>query len=138
MADKSIVMVFTPVLVTIRNSVWQPGWVICGSSSLCNKASLIPGSATNMAYIGIYAPNYANVNISVRALSPFRASAGICLPGRPAHLRPELDLGTAELLVRVETETARLIICSLFRRAATKAVLPDNRNCKPYAGKVTV
>ena len=68
-ADKSIVM-FSPVLLNNQNSVWQPGWAICGSSSLCSKAYLDAWFGTNLAYVGIYSPNYATVNISVRALSP--------------------------------------------------------------------
>ncbi len=72
-AGKSLVA-FTPVLLENPNSVWQPGWVLCGSSSLCSKDFLNAWFGTNMAYVGLYSPNYTTANISMRALSPLGAT----------------------------------------------------------------
>ncbi len=62
---------YTPVLFNSPNSVWQPGWVLCGSSSLCNNEYLNTWFGANPAYINIYTPNYTKLNVSMRALAPF-------------------------------------------------------------------
>lgn len=62
---------FTPVLFGSPDSIWQPSWVICGSSLSCSNEYRDVWFGENPAYISIYAPNYTNVSISVRALAPF-------------------------------------------------------------------
>ena len=62
---------FAPVLVYSPDSVWQPGWAICGTSSLCNSSYLGAWFGANPSYINIYSPNYTKANISVRALAPY-------------------------------------------------------------------
>jgi hypothetical protein len=61
---------FTPVLGESQYSIWQPGRVLCGTSSLCNADELGAWFGTSAAYIEIYSPNSTAANISFRALSP--------------------------------------------------------------------
>ncbi len=67
------VVAFAPVLVGDPRSAWQPGPVICGSSSLCSQDYLNSWFGLNTAYVSVYSSNYTAVNISVRALSPTRS-----------------------------------------------------------------
>ena len=49
-------MAYTPVLIGSTYSLWQPGWVLCGSSQLCN--STIDGTwfAVDPAFVTVYSP----------------------------------------------------------------------------------
>lgn len=62
---------YTPVLFNNPQSVWQPGWVLCGNSPLCSSDYLETWFGTDPAYVNIYSPSYAKVNVTFRALSPF-------------------------------------------------------------------
>jgi hypothetical protein len=68
-AGKSVVA-YTPVLIGSTYSLWQPGWVLCGSSNLCN--STIDGTwfAVDPAIVTIYSPVYNKIAMRMRALSP--------------------------------------------------------------------
>ncbi len=68
-AGKSAVA-YTPVLLGSAYSLWQPGWILCGSSPLCN--STVDGTwfAADPVYINIYSPRYSRIGMSMRALSP--------------------------------------------------------------------
>lgn len=61
---------YTPVIFNNPNSVWQPGWVLCGSSVVCGRDYVSTYFGSNPAYINIYSPNYTKVSINFRALSP--------------------------------------------------------------------
>jgi hypothetical protein len=61
---------YTPVLFSNPESVWQPGWVLCGNSPLCNTTLINTWFGSNPTYINIYSPNYSKINLSMRALSP--------------------------------------------------------------------
>ncbi|MDE1855203.1 MAG: hypothetical protein KGH57_02705 [Candidatus Micrarchaeota archaeon] len=62
---------YTPVLFNNPNSVWQPGWILCGNSQLCNSDYLNTWFGADPAYINLYTPNYTKVNVYMRAFSPF-------------------------------------------------------------------
>lgn len=62
---------YTPVLFYSSSSVWQPGWLLCGSSNACSEEYLSSYFGVNPAYINIYSPNTTRLNISFRALAPF-------------------------------------------------------------------
>jgi uncharacterized membrane protein YecN with MAPEG domain len=67
----STIVEYTPVLFNNPYSVWQPGWVVCGTSSTCNSTYLNAWFGIDPAYINIYSPSVARMNISFRALAPF-------------------------------------------------------------------
>lgn len=67
----TVMTAYTPVLLNTPNSVWQPGWLLCGSSSLCSNDYLNAWFGANPAYFNIYTPNYTKVNVSLQALAPF-------------------------------------------------------------------
>ena len=68
-AGKSLVA-YTPVLIGSTYSLWQPGWVLCSSSSQCN--STVDGTwfAVDPAYVSLYSPVQGRVVMRVRAMSP--------------------------------------------------------------------
>ncbi|MDE1873788.1 MAG: hypothetical protein KGI04_01560 [Candidatus Micrarchaeota archaeon] len=62
---------FSPTLLNNPNSIWQPGWLLCGTSPLCSHDYLNAWFGINPAYISIYSPNYTKVAVAMRALAPF-------------------------------------------------------------------
>ncbi len=61
---------YTPTLLNNQHSIWQPGWLIYGSSPLYSSEYLSSWFGINPAYINIYSPNYTKINVSMRVLSP--------------------------------------------------------------------
>ncbi|MCL5239315.1 MAG: hypothetical protein M1286_02500 [Candidatus Marsarchaeota archaeon] len=61
---------YTPTLLGNQHSIWQPGWLLYGSSPLYSSEYLDSWFGMNPAYINIYSPNFTKINVSMRALSP--------------------------------------------------------------------
>lgn len=68
-AGKSAVA-YTPALMGSQYSLWQPGWVLCGSSGLCNSTVQGTWFAVDPAYVNVYSPSYKKMAMDMRALSP--------------------------------------------------------------------
>src|SRR5208337_715759 len=51
-------------------SLWQPGWILCGSSGRCNSTVQGTWFAVDPTYVNIYSPSYKKVGMDMRALSP--------------------------------------------------------------------
>lgn len=67
-AGRSLV-VYTPVLMGSTYSIWQPGWILCGSNP-CNSTIATMWFAIDPAYVNIFSPKYSTIRMRMRALSP--------------------------------------------------------------------
>ena len=65
---KSIVA-YTPSLMGSQYSVWQPGWVLCGTTP-CTAAVADTWFAIDPAYINIYSPKQTVIAMNMRMMSP--------------------------------------------------------------------
>ncbi|VVB77264.1 Uncharacterised protein [uncultured archaeon] len=63
------VTAYTPVYMGSQYSLWQPGWILCGSHQ-CNDTVSRTWFSVNPAYITLYAPNYTKVSMNMQAVSP--------------------------------------------------------------------
>jgi hypothetical protein len=61
---------YTPVLMGSIYSLWQPGWVLCGSSAMCNSTIDNTWFAADPTYVNMYSPGYKRIGLSMRVLSP--------------------------------------------------------------------
>ncbi|MEM3212119.1 MAG: hypothetical protein QW091_00500 [Candidatus Micrarchaeaceae archaeon] len=65
----SITVAYAPVVVGSEVSVWQPGWLLCGNSALCNATFAGMWWGANPAFVEIYAPKSENLSISMGSMS---------------------------------------------------------------------
>lgn len=66
---------YTPVALNYPYSLWQPGWLLCGSSVACSQNYSSVWFGINPSYINIYSPvtnrsAARNVTMRMQALSP--------------------------------------------------------------------
>ena len=93
-AGRSIVA-YTPVLIGSPLSLWQPGWLLCGSSSLCSQDVLGSWLAVDPAYVNFYSPNSGSIKVSLQALSPDRAKTEYVFLNGEQQPAATLSLGSA-------------------------------------------
>jgi hypothetical protein len=60
---------YTPVVLGNTYSIWEPGWLLCGSSVFCNITYTEYWYAVNPSFIDIYSPSMKRVNVSMQALT---------------------------------------------------------------------
>jgi len=66
---------YTPVALNYPYSLWQPGWLLCGSSVACSQNYSSVWFGINPSYINIYSPvtnqrAKRNATVEMQALSP--------------------------------------------------------------------